>query len=71
MTEIDDNSPASMVVEMVERSVQTHAQVFGIFDKSDFLRESVEFVSKSNVYFELWGGFPFAEARILGIRRGK
>jgi RNA-binding protein YlmH len=67
MTNMAGISSSNLIVQLVEQSTLTGSPVFSRFVDTGFSRELVEFVSKSNVYFELWGGYPYAEMRVLGI----
>lgn len=59
------------IVRLVEESDKNQKAAFTQFLGPPDYSRAIEFIRKSSVYFELWGGYPYARRRMLGVHAGK
>jgi RNA-binding protein YlmH len=60
-------TPLKLAVRLVEESCAKSKPVFSHFQAPEAYAEAAGFLSKSDVHFELWGGYPYSDRRILGV----
>ncbi len=67
MPRINTFEPAAIARELAENSSRTKLPAFeGFFDFAS-QKEAASSLSKFPVYFELYGGYPYAERKLIGV----
>lgn len=67
MSDVKSMEPVVLAKNLVETSSRVKGSVFSEFLDYAFLRDCLLFLSKLNVRVEVFGGYPYAVRRILGV----
>ena len=64
---MDEDSPIRIATRLVEESSARSAPAFSHLLSFRAYSEAIAFLSKSDVYIECWGGYPYSDRRMVGV----